>query len=113
MPFYAANLVKKEEGVINTIENKLSVVEVSPLPVQFTKIGNISVKNLVVKSNEIVSVTPSIAKNIVEVKKQDPIIENKKPGIEDIKEPSVVVDGKVKKISKKSAFLLDMLSLDD
>jgi len=96
MPFYAANLVKKEEGVINTIENKLSVVEVSPLPVQFTNIGNISVKNLVVKSNEVVSV-----------------IENKKPGIEDIKEPSVVVDGKVKKISKKSAFLLDMLSLDD
>jgi hypothetical protein len=30
-----------------------------------------------------------------------------------IKEPSVVVNGKVKKISKKSAFLLDMLSLDD
>jgi hypothetical protein len=112
MPFYAANLVKKEEGVINTIENKLSVVEVSPLPVQFTKIGNISVKNLVVKSNEVVSATPSITKNVVEVKKQDPIIENKKPGIEDIKEPSVVV-GKVKKISKKSAFLLDMLSLDD
>lgn len=33
--------------------------------------------------------------------------------IENIKEPSIVVDGKVKKISKKSAFLLDMLSLDD
>lgn len=33
--------------------------------------------------------------------------------ISSIKEPSVVVDGKVKKISKKSAFLLDMLSLDD
>ena len=30
-----------------------------------------------------------------------------------IKEPSVVVNGKVKRISKKSAFLLDMLSLDD
>ena len=27
-------------------------------------------------------------------------------------EPAVIVDGKVKKISKKSAFLLDMLSLD-
>jgi|GEM_PF-3773395 len=33
--------------------------------------------------------------------------------IDNIKEPSVVVNGKVKKISKKSAFLLDMLSLDD
>lgn len=28
-------------------------------------------------------------------------------------EPAVIVNGKVKKISKKSAFLLDMLSLDD
>ena len=27
-------------------------------------------------------------------------------------EPAVIVDGKVKKISKKSAFLLDMLTLD-
>lgn len=34
-------------------------------------------------------------------------------GVESIKEPSVVVDGKVKKIGKKSAFLLDMLTLDD
>ena len=33
--------------------------------------------------------------------------------VDNIKDPSVVVDGKVKKISKKSAFLLDMLSLDD
>ena len=39
---------------------------------------------------------------------------NKQPDpISSIKEPSVVVNGKVKKISKKSAFLLDMLSLDD
>lgn len=33
--------------------------------------------------------------------------------VSNIKEPSVVVNGKVKKIGKKSAFLLDMLSLDD
>jgi len=33
--------------------------------------------------------------------------------VDNIKEPSIVVDGKVKKISKKSAFLLDMLTLDD
>lgn len=33
--------------------------------------------------------------------------------VDNITEPSVIVDGKVKKISKKSAFLLDMLSLDD
>jgi len=33
--------------------------------------------------------------------------------VDNITEPSVVVDGKVKKISKKSAFLLDMLTLDD
>ena len=33
--------------------------------------------------------------------------------IDNIKEPSIVVDGKVKKIGKKSAFLLDMLSLDE
>jgi len=33
--------------------------------------------------------------------------------VESIKEPSVVVGGKVKKIGKKSAFLLDMLTLDD
>lgn len=36
-----------------------------------------------------------------------------KQTVDSIKEPSVVVNGKVKKISKKSAFLLDMLSLDD
>jgi hypothetical protein len=33
--------------------------------------------------------------------------------VEDLKEASVVVDGKAKKIGKKSAYLLDMLSLDD
>ena len=33
--------------------------------------------------------------------------------VSSIKEPSVVVNGKVKKIGKKSAFLLDMLSLDN
>jgi len=36
-----------------------------------------------------------------------------KMNVEDIKEPSVVIDGKVKKISKKSAYLIDMLTLDD
>lgn len=33
--------------------------------------------------------------------------------IESISEPSVVVNGKVKKISKQSAYLLDMMTLDD
>lgn len=41
---------------------------------------------------------------------------NQVPGTEQVPlkdgEPAVIVDGKVKKISKKSAFLLDMLSLD-
>lgn len=39
--------------------------------------------------------------------------QQQKPTVDSIKEPSVVVNGKVKKIGKKSAFLLDMLSLDD
>lgn len=33
--------------------------------------------------------------------------------ISDSYHPQIVVDGKAKKISKKSAFLLDMLTLDD
>ena len=33
--------------------------------------------------------------------------------ISDSYHPQIVVDGKTKKISKKSAFLLDMLTLDD
>lgn len=33
--------------------------------------------------------------------------------VTDIKGTSLVVDGKVKKISKKSAYLLDMLTLED
>lgn len=33
--------------------------------------------------------------------------------VDSISEPSVVVNGKVKKISKQSAYLLDMMTLDD
>jgi uncharacterized protein YabE (DUF348 family) len=33
--------------------------------------------------------------------------------VQEADKSAVIVDGKVKKISKKSAFLLDMLSLDD
>ena len=33
--------------------------------------------------------------------------------VNSISEPSVVVNGKVKKISKQSAYLLDMMTLDD
>ena len=32
---------------------------------------------------------------------------------QDVDHPAVVVDGKVRKIKKHSAYLLDMLSLDD
>ena len=49
------------------------------------------------------------------VKKEEPkeIVVKTTTVVDNIKEPSVVVDGKVRKISKKSAFLLDMLTLDD
>lgn len=33
--------------------------------------------------------------------------------VQSVDHPAVVVDGKVRKISKKSAYLLDMLSLDE
>jgi hypothetical protein len=64
----------------------------------------INTSNLVVKSQE-----------PVESPKQE---SSKKPVITDetinrVKGTKLVVDGKVKNISKKSAFLLDMLSLDD
>jgi hypothetical protein len=56
------------------------------------------------------------AGNIV-VTREKTVVQNKEPqsmpSDPNITEPSIVVDGKVKKISKKSAFLLDMLSLDD
>jgi hypothetical protein len=45
------------------------------------------------------------------------IVETQTPStssnISDSYHPQIVVDGKTKKISKKSAFLLDMLTLDD
>lgn len=96
MPFYAANLVKKEDVLVTS-----SVEEVTP-STNITKVGNISVNNLIIKSNQNKDLPITV-----------PINDVKKPGLDDIKEPSIIVDGKVKKISKKSAFLLDMLSLDD
>jgi hypothetical protein len=70
----------------------------------------ITTNKLVVKSQE---PEPPVRK--VEAPAPAPRIykDPEKPTIESITEPSVVVNGKVKKISKKSAFLLDMLSLDD
>ena len=50
------------------------------------------------------------------VKKDEKVVGKEpvtKTYVDNIKEPSVIVDGKVKKIAKKSAFLLDMLTLDD
>jgi len=54
---------------------------------------------------------PAPVETIAEVKAK--ASKRKKMNVEDIKEPSVVIDGKVKKISKKSAYLIDMLTLDD
>lgn len=96
MPFYAGNLVKKEEALTTT------TADVVVPSTTVTKVGNISVNNLIVKSNLNKDLPPVVPTNNA-----------KKPGLDDIKEPSVIIDGKVKKISKKSAFLLDMLSLDD
>lgn len=57
-----------------------------------------------------------VAGNIVVTREKEPLPQEQKPATEQVPlkdgEPAVIVDGKVKKISKKSAFLLDMLSLD-
>jgi len=57
-----------------------------------------------------------VAGNLVVTGEKDKSPYEQKPAAEQIPlkdgEPAVIVDGKVKKISKKSAFLLDMLSLD-
>lgn len=70
----------------------------------------VTANKLVVKSQEPV---PPVRKEVAPPPAPRKYKDPEKPTIESIKEPSVVVDGKVKKISKKSAFLLDMLSLDD
>lgn len=64
----------------------------------------INVNNLVVKGNEPTKET-SVSYAPKPIVKHTPTI--------DTKGTKLVVDGKVKNISKKSAFLLDMLSLDD
>ena len=64
----------------------------------------IKAKNLVISGGVKQEAPPEQPKQIVI--KTTTVVDN-------IKEPSVVVDGKVKKIGKKSAFLLDMLTLDD
>jgi hypothetical protein len=42
-----------------------------------------------------------------------PVVKKEQPELNRLKGSKLVVDGKVKNISKKSAFLLDMLTLDD
>lgn len=63
----------------------------------------------VLSSNLVITGQKETLKEI-KVKEKDNVV---KTYVDNIKEPSIVVDGKVKKISKKSAFLLDMLTLDD
>lgn len=71
----------------------------------------LTVKNIITKPVAAVDSSPAPeAKKIVRVEQK--IITRSEPNI-NRNEPAVVVNGKVKKISKKSAFLLDMLSLDD
>lgn len=68
----------------------------------------IKASNLVVKS------TGEVQEQKPEVKPAAPVINNEKqPTLNRLKGSKLVVDGKVKNISKKSAFLLDMLTLDD
>ena len=54
---------------------------------------------------------PKINNLVVLNKPAEPV--EKKQDIKSLKGSKLVVDGKVKNISKKSAFLLDMLTLDD
>lgn len=63
----------------------------------------IKANNLVVKSTD--------ERPVKEVSKPAPVREQPEPTR--LKGSKLVVDGKVKNISKKSAFLLDMLTLDD
>lgn len=91
------------------VKNQISsAVTEQPVPTKEKK--RIDIANLIIKDKTVepvASVKDKAPNSVISREvKQDPTIKS-------IKEPSVVVDGKVKKISKKSAFLLDMLSLDD
>lgn len=63
----------------------------------------INTNNLVVKSQEVEEKPASTTTKAIVTDET----------INRVKGTKLVVDGKVKNISKKSAFLLDMLSLDD
>lgn len=82
----------------------------------------IKTNNLIVtsKPEESVKATPPVADKEPKPKINNMVVLNKKPApveskqdIKSLKGSKLVVNGKVKTISKKSAFLLDMLSLDD
>lgn len=75
-------------------------------------------KNITLTSGETVSKEPAKEpnSNIFQRRKSLAEVKNEPDhGLQNITEPTIVVDGKFKKISKKSAsaYLLDMLSLDD
>ena len=80
------------------------------------------VKNLVLRGNE-PAPTQQVAQPVAQPA-PPPVVQQTRPRVREraksstdvqVKpgEPAVIVNGKAKKISKKSAFLLDMLSLDD
>lgn len=63
-------------------------------------------------------ITNKVVVKAAEDVKPEPVVKPSRPVITDanisrVKGTKLVVDGKVKNISKKSAFLLDMISLDD
>lgn len=63
-------------------------------------------------------ITNKVVVKAAEDVKPEPVAKPSRPVITDanisrVKGTKLVVDGKVKNISKKSAFLLDMISLDD
>lgn len=73
------------------------------------------VKNLVLRGNQAQEPAPQPQPQVVEQPKPK-VRERTAPVAKSAlkpDEPAVIVNGKAKKISKKSAFLLDMLSLDD
>jgi len=79
------------------------------------------VKNLVLRGNE-PPPTQQVAQSVAQpapppVVQPRPRVRERARSASDVQlkpgEPAVVVNGKAKRISKKSAFLLDMLSLDD
>lgn len=67
----------------------------------------LTVNNLVVKGKE-----PEISSKPASKASEERVLELA-PASSNNNEAKLVVNGKVKTISKKSAFLLDMLSLDD